>query len=57
MVIGVYIFYNLIYALFALPIGILADKVELKTIFIFGLALFAMVYFGMAMVSPQSGAS
>lgn len=29
MVIGVYIFYNLIYALFAFPIGIIADKVGL----------------------------
>lgn len=48
MVIGVYIFYNLIYALFAFPIGILADKVGLKTIFVIGLALFASVYFGMA---------
>lgn len=48
MVIGVYIFYNLIYALFAFPIGILADKVGLKTIFIIGLGLFATVYFGMA---------
>lgn len=48
MVIGIYIFYNLIYALFAFPIGILADKVGLKTIFIIGLALFAIVYFGMA---------
>lgn len=48
MVIGVYIFYNLIYALFAFPIGILADKVGLKTIFIIGLALFATVYFGMS---------
>jgi MFS family permease len=48
MVIGVYIFYNLIYALFAFPIGVLADNVGLKTIFIFGLALFATVYFGMA---------
>lgn len=48
MVIGVYIFYNLIYALFAFPIGILADNVGLKTIFIIGLALFATVYFGMA---------
>ena len=48
MVIGVYIFYNLIYALFAFPIGILADKVGLKTIFIVGLALFTIVYFGMA---------
>lgn len=48
LVIGVYIFYNLIYALFAFPIGILADNVGLKTIFIGGLLLFAAVYFGMA---------
>lgn len=48
MVIGVYIFYNLIYALFAFPVGILADNVGLKTIFIIGLVLFATVYFGMA---------
>jgi MFS family permease len=48
MVIGVYIFYNLIYALFAFPIGILADNMGLKTIFVIGLALFAIVYFGMA---------
>ena len=47
-VIGVYIFYNLIYALFAFPVGIIADKVGLKTIFIIGLGLFAMVYFGMS---------
>ena len=49
MVIGVYIFYNLIYALSAFPIGILADKIGLKTIFITGLAMFATVYFGMAL--------
>ena len=48
IVIGLYIFYNLIYALFAFPVGILADKVGLKIIFIFGLVLFATVYFGMA---------
>jgi len=48
-VIGVYIFYNLIYALFAFPIGILADRVGLKTIFVTGLLLFAAVYAGMAM--------
>jgi MFS family permease len=48
MVIGVYIFYNLIYALFAFPVGILADKVGLKTIFIIGLVIFAAVYFGMS---------
>jgi MFS family permease len=48
LVIGIYIFYNLIFALFAFPMGILADKVGLKTIFVFGLALFATVYFGMS---------
>ena len=48
MVITVYIFYNLIYALFAFPIGIMADRVGLKKIFIFGLALFSIVYFGMS---------
>jgi MFS family permease len=48
-VIGVYIFYNLIYALFAFPTGILADRVGLKTIFIIGLVLFSVVYFGMAL--------
>lgn len=48
MVIGVYIFYNLIYALFAFPIGMLADRVGMKTIFVIGLLLFAAVYTGMA---------
>ncbi|MBI3134345.1 MAG: MFS transporter [Bacteroidetes bacterium] len=48
MVIGVYIFYNLVYALFAFPLGILADKVGLKTVFTGGIFLFALVYLGMA---------
>ena len=47
-VIGIYIFYNLVYAVASLPIGIVADKIGLKKMFIFGLALFAIVYFGMA---------
>jgi len=47
-VIGVYIFYNLIYALFAFPIGILADKIGLRSIFILGLGIFALVYLVMA---------
>lgn len=47
-VIGVYIFYNLVYALCAFPIGILADKIGLKKMFLFGLFLFSIVYFGMA---------
>lgn len=48
MVIGVYIFYNLVYAIFAFPIGMLADYIGLKKIFIIGLAVFAIVYLGMA---------
>ena len=46
--IAIYIFYNLIYALFAFPMGMIADKVGLKRIFVIGLFLFAIVYFGMA---------
>ena len=50
-VIGLYIFYNLIYALSAFPMGIIADKFRLKTVFIIGLVLFAAVYLGMALTS------
>ncbi len=49
-IIGIYIFYNLIYALFAFPIGTMADKIGLKTIFISGLCLFAVVYFGCSFI-------
>lgn len=51
MVIGVYIFYNLIYALFAFPVGILADKIGLKKMYIIGIILFSIVYFGMSSAS------
>lgn len=47
MMIGVYIFYNLVYALFSYPIGALADRIGLKTMLISGLFLFAIVYTGM----------
>lgn len=47
-VIGVYIFYNVVYALFAFPVGIIADKLGLKRMYITGLLLFATVYFGMS---------
>ena len=50
-VIGVYIFYNLIYALAAYPIGRLSDKIGFKKTFIIGLFLFAFVYTGMAMAN------
>jgi MFS family permease len=50
-VIGLYIFYNLIYALAAFPIGMIADKFSLKSVFISGLVLFALVYMGMALTA------
>lgn len=51
--IGAYIFYNLIYALFAYPIGILADKIGLKRMFIGGLIIFGLTYFGMAVAQEN----
>jgi len=48
-VIGVYILYNIVFALTAYPMGILADKLGLKKIFIFGLLVFAGVYIGFAL--------
>ncbi len=47
-VIALYIFYNLVYALAAYPFGHLGDKIGLKTVFVAGLFLFAIVYGGMA---------
>ena len=47
-VIGVYIFYNLIYAIAAYPLGKLSDRIGFKKTLIFGFIVFAVVYFGMA---------
>ena len=43
-----YVFYNFIYASFSYPLGIYADKFGKKTIFILGLIVFSLVYFGFA---------
>jgi len=50
-VIGVYIFYNLIYALVSFPLGMPADKIGLKKVLVGGLIIFAIVYFGMSINS------
>ncbi len=50
-VISLYIFYNLVYALTAFPIGIFADKIGLKKMLVFGLVIFAVVYFGMGLTN------
>ena len=47
MMIGVYIFYNLIYALLSYPVGMIADKLGLKRILVAGLLIFACVYTSM----------
>ncbi len=47
-ILGIYIFYNLIYAMIAYPVGIMADKLGLKKIFLLGLAAFVTVYTGFA---------
>lgn len=47
-VIGAYVFYNIVFAIAAYPIGILADRLGMKRVFTFGLMLFAVVYAGMA---------
>jgi MFS family permease len=53
--IGVYIFYNLVYALLSFPVGILADKFGLARTLIMGLVVFAIVYslMGFVVVSWQ----
>lgn len=47
-VIGVYIFYNLCYALMAWPAGILSDRFGMRKVFITGLLLFSLTYAGFA---------
>ena len=44
-----YVFYNLVYAFASYPVGILADKFGKRNIFIIGLIIFSVVYFGFAM--------
>ena len=50
-VIGIYIFYNIVFALLAFPVGYIADKIGLKKIFLSGLFLFALVYTGFALTN------
>jgi MFS family permease len=52
-IIAVYIFYNLVYALFAYPMGWIGDKIGMKSTLIFGLVLFVIVYTGMAFLQNE----
>jgi MFS family permease len=46
--IAAYIFYNIVFAAAAYPLGILADKIGMKNIFMLGVFLFVIVYAGFA---------
>lgn len=48
--------YNLIYAVFALPAGILSDRWGRKQLLIFGWGLYALIYLGFGWVGNGAGA-
>jgi MFS family permease len=50
----IYIFYNLVYAIFSYPVGILSDKWGMKNIYTIGLIFFSLVYLGMGMFQTFS---
>lgn len=51
LVIGIYVLYNLMFALLAYPAGKLADRLGLKQIFMVGLIFFVVTYVGFAFAS------
>ncbi|MBL7744116.1 MAG: MFS transporter [Chitinophagaceae bacterium] len=48
--IAAYVLYNLVFAVASYPVGILADRMGFKKVFLSGLLLFAFVYAGFAFV-------
>jgi MFS family permease len=52
--IAAYVFYNLIFAIGSYPLGILADHISVKKVFLAGLCLFAIVYGGFAFTTSAS---
>ncbi|HAW60385.1 MAG TPA: MFS transporter [Actinobacteria bacterium] len=51
LVVLAYVLYNIVYAAFAMPAGILSDRVGRKRLMVGGLLIFAMVYFAFALAS------
>ncbi|MEW5846629.1 MAG: MFS transporter [Bacteroidota bacterium] len=54
MVIGLYIFYNLTYALLSYPMGWISDKLGMKRMVIFGITLYSITYLGFALTTRWS---
>lgn len=51
----VYLFFNLIYSLFAIPAGVMADTYGKKRLILVGMALFALLFLGFAQAqSPRA---
>ncbi len=48
-VIGFYIFFNLVFAVLSWPLGVLADKIGLRRMYIIGIAAFALTYLGIGL--------
>jgi MFS family permease len=53
-VIKLYIFYNLIYAIMAFPMGLISDKVGAKKVMVSGFVIFATVYAGFSFADDVS---
>jgi len=48
VVLFLYVIYNIFYALFSVPVGILSDKVGRRNVLLFGYSLFALTCLGFA---------
>ena len=53
IVIGLYIIYNIFYAVFSIPIGSLSDKIGRKKIIILGYAIFALTCLGFFLINTS----
>jgi MFS family permease len=55
LVIGAYVFYNLVYALFSYPMGLFADKIGMKKIFLTGLFFYIVMYVAFPFITNMYG--
>lgn len=56
-VVGLYLVFNIAYATFSFPAGMLGDKFKSKTIYSLGLICFAIAYGGLALTSDLTSAT
>lgn len=53
MTIFAYVLFNLTYALFSIPAGIIVDKIGAKKVLVAGLLIFAIVYFFLGFINSS----